>query len=161
MTDELDRAFGAIAARRARAHPGRTFGLIPLHRAYLMWFNPHAQGYTFEGNLFPLRDLDAGRFQHLWLPLFSAIVAFLSIAGTAGGVLLAIQRGTFKWAAIFFLLVLTRLAVGAMILSTEVRYTIQIFPPLIVTSAIFMARRRSSTAEAAVRRLDVVSQAQT
>jgi hypothetical protein len=58
MTPEIDTEFGQIAHERIAHHPIRYYLILPLKRALTIWFDNHSQYYPFQGDLFPLSDLD-------------------------------------------------------------------------------------------------------
>jgi hypothetical protein len=56
MTPSLDREFEALARERAAAHPFRTFVLIPIERAFVIWFTPRVDVLRYWGKLWPIGE---------------------------------------------------------------------------------------------------------
>lgn len=142
ITPEIDAAFGQIAAERIARHPLRYYLVIPAKRAVSLWFNTHSDYYPFEGPLFPLEDLDHDIKQHIWLPLFAALVGIYTIAGLVGAFILW-WSGNFWariWVVLAFLIVFTRLAFFSTLENPEPRYVVEFFPFLSALGGIALAR---------------------
>src|SRR5207249_5072345 len=73
MTPEIDAGFAQIARERIARHPLRYYFWLPIKRAATMWFNTHSQYWPWDGELFPLADLDHDTQQQYWLPLVGAL----------------------------------------------------------------------------------------
>jgi hypothetical protein len=71
MTPDIDARFAQIARQRIARAPLRYYVWLPVKRAIALWFFPHAQYYPFEGELFPLDEMDHENHQDSWLPIFS------------------------------------------------------------------------------------------
>ena len=142
MTPEIDAAFGQIAAERIARHPLRYYILMPAKRARALWFNTHSDFYPFEGTLLPLDDLDYEAHQHLWLPLFAALVAIYTILGIAGGFALWASRDSYAriWLLLSALVILMRLAFFSTLENPEPRYVVEFFPFLATLGGIAIAR---------------------
>ncbi len=139
MTPELDAAFGAIGRERAARHPLRQYLVLPLQRAVMLWFDPHADYYPFGGYLFPWAQIDRDRAQQIWLPLFTAIALLWTIAGWAGAVVLARGRDGWLWLLLSALVILPRLALLSSMENPEPRYTMEFFPVVTILAAMAMA----------------------
>src|SRR5712691_4074989 len=110
MTAEVDGQFGEIARQRIARHRLRQYVLLPLKRASSMWFDTHSQYYQFQGELFPLYDLDTDAGQQYWLSLFATLTWFYTIVGLASVWLLVRANSARRWALLLALLILPRLA---------------------------------------------------
>lgn len=142
MTPEIDAGFAAIARERIARAPLRYYLWLPLKRAVALWFDIHAQYWPFDGELFPLAALDTNLRQQYWLPLF----AFLNCAYTAfaliGGWMLwrgdkdGESRG---WLALAFLIIALRMAFLSSMENPEPRYTVELYPLLLVLSALALS----------------------
>ena len=84
MTPDIDAGFAQIARQRIVRAPLRYYVWLPIKRAIALWFVPHAQYYPFEGELFPLDEMDHENHQDLWLPIFFLLTWTYTIAGVAG-----------------------------------------------------------------------------
>lgn len=130
MTPEIDAAFGAIARARASRHPLRQYVVLPVKRAVMLWFDPHADYYPFAGFLFPWAALDADRDQQFWLPLFTALTWVWTIAGWIGVFVLRRHRDCRRWLLLLALTILPRLVLLSWMENPEPRYTMEFFPLL-------------------------------
>jgi len=142
LTPQLDAAFGQIAAERIAHHPLRYYFWTPAKRAAALWFNTHSDYYPFEGTLLPLEDLDHDIHQHIWLPLFAALVGIYTLAGLAGAFVLWLSGDFYSrsWLLLVCLMVVTRLAFFSTLENPEPRYVVELFPFLAVLGGIAFAR---------------------
>ena len=142
MTPQLDAAFGRLAAERIARHPLRYYFWMPAKRAASLWFNTHSDYYPFEGTLLPLEDLDYDIHQHIWLPLFAAIVGIYTLAGLAGAFVLWLSGDFYarSWLTLVCLIVVTRLAFFSTLENPEPRYVVEFFPFLAALGGIAVAR---------------------
>jgi hypothetical protein len=142
MTPEIDADFAKIAAERIGRHPFRYYVWLPLKRARTLWFDTHSQYYPFEGELFPLEDLDHDNNQQFWLPLFAGLTFLYTVLGIAGawflwesGELVARQ-----WLLLVVLIVFLRLGFFATLENPEPRYVVEVFPFLSILGGIASTR---------------------
>jgi 4-amino-4-deoxy-L-arabinose transferase-like glycosyltransferase len=142
MTPAIDAGFGQIAQERIKRAPLRYYLWLPLRRSRSLWFGPHADYYPFNGELFPLADLDHSTHQHLWLPLFTGLVWLYSLLGVAGAWCLWRTRNddSRRWLLLVMLVIFLRLAFFSTMENPEPRYTVEIFPFLTVLGGIAIAR---------------------
>jgi len=142
MTPQLDAAFGQLAAERIARHPLRYYFWTPTKRAAGLWFNTHSDYYPFEGTLLPLEDLDHDIHQHVWLPLFAALVGIYTLAGLAGAFVLWLSGDFYSrsWLLLVFLIVVSRLAFFSTLENPEPRYVVEFFPFLAALGGIAFAR---------------------
>jgi len=127
MTPEIDAGFAEIARARISRHPIRYYLLIPLKRVSSLWFDTHSQYYPFQGELFPLSDLNSDLKQQYWLPLFAALTVLYTMLGLAGTLLLWINRTSRRWLLLIAVLIIPRLAFLAMLENPEPRYVVEFF----------------------------------
>ena len=141
--NEADGAqFVRLAAERIARHPLRYYFWMPAKRAASLWFNTHSDYYPFEGTLLPLEDLDYDIHQHIWLPLFAAIVGIYTLAGLAGAFVLWLSGDFYarSWLTLVCLIVVTRLAFFSTLENPEPRYVVEFFPFLAALGGIAFAR---------------------
>jgi hypothetical protein len=102
-----------------------------------LWFDTHSQYYPFNGELLPLEDMDYDIHQQYWLPLFAGLTALYSIFGLMGGWLLWRSRDADarRWLLLAILLMFLRLGFFASLENPEPRYTVELFPFLIILAA--------------------------
>jgi hypothetical protein len=142
MTPEIDAAFAQLGQERKTRSPFRYYILLPLKRAKTLWFDTHSQYYPFNGELLPLADLDYDIHQQYWLPLFATLTAIYSLLGVLGGVLLLLARNATarRWVLLAALLMFLRLGFFATLENPEPRYTVELFPFLIILAGAGLSR---------------------
>ena len=128
LTPELDARFGILARARVRRHPVRYYVLLPAERVFWMWASPHSQYYPFDGDLFPLADLDRGLRQHIWLPIFALLTLAWTVAAAAGAMRLIVEPASRFGLLLLVLLVVPRLALLGSMENPEPRYLVELFP---------------------------------
>src|ERR1043165_9602732 len=152
MTPEIDAGFQQIGQQRKARSAFRYYILMPLKRAKTLWFDTHSQYYPFNGELLPLSDLDYDIHQQYWLPLFAALTAIYSLLGVLGGLLLLLARNAEarRWVLLACLLMFIRLGFFATLENPEPRYTVELFPFLIILAGAGLSRikLRAKRAEA-------------
>ena len=144
MTPEIDAGFAQIGQERKARAPFRYYILLPLKRAKTLWFDTHSQYYPFNGELLPLSDLDYDIHQQYWLPLFATLTALYSLLGVLGGLLLLLVRSAAarRWVLLAALLMFLRLGFFATLENPEPRYTVELFPFLIILAGAGLSRIR-------------------
>jgi hypothetical protein len=142
MTPELDAAFAEIGRERISRAPLRYYFILPLERAGTLWLDTHSQYYPFEGELWPLEDLDHTIHQQFWLPLFAALSWVYSVLGVIAGWMLWRSRDVAarRWVLLAALLVFLRLGFFSTLENPEPRYTVEIFPFLSILGGISLTR---------------------
>ncbi len=139
MTPEIDAEFGQIARERVARHPLRHYLVLPLKRAASLWFDTHSQYYPFQGQLFPLYDLDTQAHQQYWLWLFALLTWFYTIAGLIGAWVMWKAESSRRWVLLLVLLILPRLAFLAAQEHPESRYTVEFFPLVAAAAGVALA----------------------
>jgi 4-amino-4-deoxy-L-arabinose transferase-like glycosyltransferase len=134
MTPDIDAGFAQIGQERVARSPLRYYVKLPLKRAMTLWFDTHSQYYPFNGELLPLEDLDHDIHQQYWLPLFAGLTAIYSLLGVIGGWLLW-RSGDRRWLLLAALMMFLRLGFFATLENPEPRYTVELFPFLILLAA--------------------------
>ena len=127
MTPEIDDGFGDIARERVARHPIRYNVVLPLKRAASMWFDTHTQYYPFQGEIFPVADIDTDAHQQYWLLLFACLTWFYTIAGATGLLTMMQSSSSRIWGIMLILLIIPRLAFLAAQEHPEPRYTAEFF----------------------------------
>lgn len=144
MTPDIDTGFAEIARERIARAPFRYYVALPLRRASALWFDTHSQYYPFEGELFPLDNLDRDLHQQYWLPFFALLTWFYTLLGVAGGWMLWRAPGHRRWLLLVALMTLPRVAFLSTLENPEPRYVVELFPFLAALGGIAAAsiRRR-------------------
>lgn len=134
MTPDIDAGFAQIGQERVAHSRLRYYVLLPLKRAKTLWFDTHSQYYPFNGELLPLEDLDYDIHQQYWLPLFAGLMWIYTLLGVVGGWLLwrSRDRDARRWLLLAVLLIFLRLGFFASLENPEPRYTVELFPFLIM-----------------------------
>jgi 4-amino-4-deoxy-L-arabinose transferase-like glycosyltransferase len=141
MTPEIDAGFAQIAQERIAHSRLRYYVVLPAKRAMTLWFDTHSQYYPFNGELLPLADLDYDIHQQYWLPLFAGLTWIYTLLGALGAWLLWRSRNgdMRRWLLMMGLLIFLRLGFFATLENPEPRYTVEIFPFLILVGAVGLA----------------------
>ena len=134
MTPDIDAGFAQIGQERVVRSPLRYYIKLPLKRAMTLWFDTHSQYYPFNGELLPLDDLDHDIHQQYWLPLFAGLTGIYTLLGVIGGWLLWRQNEK-RWLLLAALMIFLRLGFFATLENPEPRYTVELFPFLILIAA--------------------------
>jgi hypothetical protein len=145
MTPDIDAGFAQIARQRIVHAPLRYYVWLPIKRAIALWFVPHAQYYPFEGELFPLEEMDHENYQDFWLPIFFLLTWTYTIVGVAGAWFLwktdrGARRDAIRWLLLAAFLILSRWIYMATLEHTEPRYVVEFFPFLSVLGGIAISR---------------------
>jgi 4-amino-4-deoxy-L-arabinose transferase-like glycosyltransferase len=138
MTPEIDAGFAQIGQERVAHSRLRYYLVLPFKRAMTLWFDTHSQYYPFNGELLPLADLDYDIHQQYWLPLFAGLTGIYTLLGVIGGWLLWRSRER-RWLLLAALMMFLRLGFFATLENPEPRYTVELFPFLILLGAAGLA----------------------
>lgn len=138
MTPQIDAAFAQIAQERIARSPFRYYLRLPVKRALSLWFDTHSQYYPFEGELFPLKDLDTELHQQIWLPFFVGLTWIYTLLGIGGcWVLWRTRRAEARrWVLLTALIVILRLGFFSTLENPEPRYVVEFFPFLSIMGGI-------------------------
>ena len=151
MTPEIDAAFAQIARERISRAPFRYYVKLPVLRASSLWFDTHSQYYPFDGELFPLEDLDYDIGQQYWLPLFAGLTWLYTILGVLGGWFLWRTGGeSRRWLLLAALIIFLRLGFFSTLENPEPRYTVEIFPFLAILGGMAISRLGKISTEVVV-----------
>jgi len=147
MTPEIDADFGEIARERIARNPIRYNVVLPLKRAAAMWFDTHTQYYPFQGEIFPLSDIDINAHQQYWLLLFAGSTWIYTIAAATGFLTMMQSSSSRLWGILLILLIVPRLAFLAAQEHPEARYTAEFFPIVAAAGGLGLAAliRRKAT----------------
>jgi hypothetical protein len=154
MTPEIDAAFARIAKERVARNRLRYYLLLPARRGVSLWFDTHSQYYPFEGELLPLQNLDSKWQQQIWLPLFAGLTLLYTVLGILGGRRLW-QSNEFEarwWLLLATLLIFLRIAYFATLENPEPRYTVELFPFLVILGGIAVTSMMTELSAKAGRR---------
>jgi hypothetical protein len=146
MTPDIDAGFAQLARERIAHAPVRYYVWLPIKRAKSLWFDTHSQYYPFDGELLPLEDLDYRTHQQYWLPLFAILTALYTLLGLMGAIWLLLARRGFAilWVVFAALLIFLRLGFFSTLENPEPRYTVELFPFLVILGGIAITGITSS-----------------
>lgn len=141
MTAQIDEQFGQIARERIQHSRLRYYVVLPIKRAMSLWSDTHSQYYPFEGELFPLDDLDYTIHQQYWLPLFAGLTWIYTLFGAIGAWFLWRTRSldSRRWVVLALLIIFLRLGFFATLENPEPRYVVELFPFLTILGGIAIA----------------------
>jgi hypothetical protein len=152
MTPEIDAAFAQIARERILRSPFRYYVKLPMLRARSLWFDTHSQYYPFDGELFPLEDLDYDIGQQYWLPLFAGLTWVYTLLGVIGGWFLWRTGGESRhWLLLAALIIFLRIGFFSSLENPEPRYVVEIFPFLSILGGVAISRFGRSSTEVVVK----------
>jgi 4-amino-4-deoxy-L-arabinose transferase-like glycosyltransferase len=140
MTPEIDGGFGQLADERIHRAPTRYYLSLPMLRALSLWFDSHSQYYPFQGEVFPLYDLDTNKHQQYWLSGFLLLLWGYTLLGSGGVAVLMRDSSSSRWFVLLALLILPRLAFLSWQEHPEARYTVEFFPLVIAAAGLASAQ---------------------
>jgi hypothetical protein len=141
MTPQIDEQFAQLARERVAHSRLRYYLVLPIKRAISLWSDTHSQYYPFEGELFPLEDLDHTIHQQFWLPLFAGLTWIYTLMGAIGAWLLWRTRtlDARRWVILSLLIIVLRLGFFSTLENPEPRYVVELFPFLSILGGIAIA----------------------
>ena len=147
MSPVLDHEFALLARERAARNPMRTRFLIPVYRAWMIWFTPRIELLPYSGKLWPMgekwrgnpTDFDAT----LGFGILNCVYLVLAFVG-------AWRSRRNPALALLIAFIVVRTAVLTQLQTVEPRYVIVCFPVILALGAIALA----------VPRRDIVSASQ-
>jgi len=137
ISPALDQQFEALASERTRAHPLRTYVELPILRVLDMWLRPRTEMLPSDTRWWEFDDD----------PKWSALAIALGVIG-----LLYLMAGLAGWlisrplagSGVLLLFVLVRSAFLELSKNPEPRYTLEMYPVLIVFAAAALAGQRDA-----------------
>jgi hypothetical protein len=147
LTPSLDRKFEEIAREHAAAHPIRTFIVIPIERAFAIWFAPRVDVMRYSGKLWPIGE--AWRANSME---FSAAAAFGLLNIVYIGLAAA---GVWRYrlnpgCAVLVFYILIRTALLTQLPTVEPRYVVVCFPVVAALGALAFVKPRGPQSKAFV-----------
>jgi len=138
MTPALDERFESLARERTRAHPLRTCVGLPILRILDMWLRPRTEMLPSDTRWWEFND------EPKWSALavgFGIIGLFYFLSGLAGWLITRPLAG----AGVLLLFVTLRSAFLGTLENPEPRYTLEMYPVVIVFAAAALAWQRSQS----------------
>jgi 4-amino-4-deoxy-L-arabinose transferase-like glycosyltransferase len=140
-TPAVDAKFARLAAQRVATHPLRYYLLLPVARELDMWFRPRTELMRIPLDWWRVREHPWGSMEAMGLALVNVFYLGLALVGLmrwrrAGWCGMAVLAGAM---GIFFVL---RCALLLTIDNSEMRYTLECFPVVLVLCGMAMMSRR-------------------
>jgi hypothetical protein len=142
ISPEVDAQFEKIAEERVAAAPFHYYVELPAERASSMWFDTHSAYYPFEGEVFPMKELDGETGQNIWLPLFAGLTWLYTILAFGGGWVLLRGRRSIIWVFMTLAGCLPRVLFFATLENPEPRYLVELFLVASILGGVFLSRFR-------------------
>ncbi len=143
MTPMLDREFARLARERTTRRPLRTYLLIPLSRAWRIWFTPPVELLAFSGELWPPGEKWRSNRIDFGVTLGFGFLTFVYVGLALAG---AWRCRTHPGLALLLAFLFIRTAFVTQLQTVEPRYVIVCFPAVLALGA--QAWTRVSTGHA-------------
>jgi len=139
VSPELDHKFQAIASERVRSHPLRYYIELPIVRILDMWLRPRTEMLPSDSRWWEFNDE----------PKWSALAVALGVIGVlyVGSALLGfIRTRQVAFGGLLLLFVVVRSLFLGTLENPEPRYTLEMYPVVIVFAAAALVRRAKQAA---------------
>jgi hypothetical protein len=142
MSPVLDHEFALLARERAARNPMRTYFLIPVYRAWMIWFTPRIELLPYSGKLWPMgekwrgnpTDFDAT----LGFGILNCVYLVLAFVG-------AWRSRRNPALALLIAFIVVRTALLTRLQTVEPRYVIVCFPAILALGALAFTVRQRDT----------------
>jgi hypothetical protein len=133
MSPVLDHEFALLARERTARHPIRTYFLIPVYRAWMIWFTPRIELLPYSGKLWPMGEKWRGNPTDfdvtLGFGILNCVYLVLAFVGAWR------SRGN-PALALLIAFIVVRTALLTQLQTVEPRYVIVCFPVILALGAI-------------------------
>jgi hypothetical protein len=133
MTPTLDREFALLARERTARHPIRTYFLIPLVRAGMIWFTPRIELLPYSGKIWPPGEKWRGNRMDFGVTLGFGILNCIYLGLALVG---AWRIRSHPALAMLITFVIVRTALLTQLQTIEPRYVIVCFPLVLALGAL-------------------------
>lgn len=130
MSPELDARFAALAAQRIHTAPLRYYIKLPLLRIADMWLRPRTELFPSDPRWWEFND------ERRWLAL-SLAFGLINLVYVSAGALGAIRIHRFFGVGLFVLFIVLRSAFLGTLENPEPRYTLEMYPAVILFACAF------------------------
>lgn len=136
LTSEEDAAFARLARERTARHPLRTYLVLPIARAFTMWFTPRIELLPVSGHVFPLAEAweDDPGDQATTIFFFLLNIVYVGL-GIWGAVRLWRYRSARLALALLAAYIFLRTAFLTSLETPEPRYVLVCFPAVLALGA--------------------------
>jgi len=137
ITPEEDAAFGQLARERTARHPIRTYLILPVARAFTLWFTPRIELLPVSGEVFPLRQCwhDDKVDQSVTAGLFLINIFYVALGVCGAWRLWKWNQRVHPALLVFVIFVLLRTAFLTTLETPEPRYVLECYPVLLAFGA--------------------------
>jgi len=140
ISPELDQRFEALATERIHSHPLRYYLGLPLVRILDMWMRPRTEMLPSDSRWWEFND------EARWSALaftFAAVNLFYVLCALVGWM----RTRQLEWSGLLVLFVVLRSLFLATLENPEPRYTLEMYPVVIVFAAAALVRRQPGSVE--------------
>ena len=137
VTPELDKKFAALGAERIREHPTRYYLGLPVLRIVDMWLRPRTEMLPCDSRWWEFND------DLRWLAL-AIFLGTVNLFYVAGGLLGWMYSRKLPLTGVLVLFVVLRSVFLVTLENPEPRYTLEMYPVVIVLAAYALARKTHS-----------------
>jgi 4-amino-4-deoxy-L-arabinose transferase-like glycosyltransferase len=136
VSPELDERFEAIAAERIRAHPMRYYLWLPAMRIADMWCRPRTEMLPSDSRWWEFNDEPRWSVLAIALGVINLLYLLAAIAGW-------VRSRKVEFLGLLIVFVVLRSAFLGTLESPEPRYTLEMYPIVIVLAAAGVTRRKA------------------
>ena len=137
VTPELDQRFAALATARIHAHPIRFYISLPLLRVMDMWLRPRTEMLPCDSRWWEFND------DLRWSALALAL-DMINLFYVAGALVGWLHSRKLPWTGLLLLFVLLRSGFLGTLENPEPRYTLEMYPVVIIFAAYALAHKSSA-----------------
>src|SRR6266404_3499944 len=131
---QLDRRFEALAFARIAAHPVRYYICLPVLRIADMWLRPRTEMLPSDSRWWEFNDDPKWSALALGCGVINLFYVLCALAG-------ALESRGLQWAGLLILFVILRSAFLGTLENPEPRYTLEMYPAVIVFAAVGIVRK--------------------
>jgi 4-amino-4-deoxy-L-arabinose transferase-like glycosyltransferase len=144
MTPVLDHEFALLAGERTARHPIRTYFVIPVYRAWMIWFTPRIELLPYSGKLWPMGEKWRGNPTDfdvtLGFGILNCVYLVLAFVG-------AWRSRRNPALALLIAFIVARTALLTQLQTVEPRYVIVCFPAILALGALAFTVRQQDAAD--------------
>ena len=135
ITPELDKRFEAISAARVHSHPLRYYFWLPALRIADMWLRPRTETLPSDSRWWEFDDEPRWSALAIVLGVVNCLYILAAIAGW-------LRCRKVEWLGLLLLFIVLRSAFLGTLENPEPRYTLEMYPIVIVLAAAALAREK-------------------
>jgi 4-amino-4-deoxy-L-arabinose transferase-like glycosyltransferase len=136
ITPQLDNRFEALASARIAAHPMRYYVWLPIVRIADMWLRPRTEMLPSDSRWWEFNDEPKWSALALSFGVINLFYVLCALVGT-------LESRGLQWAGLLVLFVLLRSAFLGTLENPEPRYTLEMYPAVIVLAAAALGNKKN------------------